>query len=73
MLKQIRHFLGDGTKVIAKCKKLCHAVPFQKLQLKTLQDLGGLVDEVENVCFDFVEGVSLFFNYLLLLVAPTYC
>ena len=68
MLNQIRHLLGDGTKVIARCKKLRDAVPFQKLQLKTLQDLGGLVDEVENVCFNFVEEVSLFLNYLLLLV-----
>ena len=57
MLKQIRHLLTEGNKVIVRCRKLCAAVPFQSLQARTCQDLGGLVDEVENVCIQFVDGV----------------
>ena len=57
MLKQIRHLLTEGNKTIVRCRKLCAAVPFKSLQARTCQDLGGLVDEVENVCINFVEGV----------------
>ena len=57
MLKQMRHLLTEGSKIVVRCRKLCAAVPFKSLQARTCQDLGELVDEVENVCVNFLEGV----------------